>query len=386
MKKVLAVLVVEDDADAYQNVVDAIETSNFEETEKGEDCLLVTPYRVSTFSEAQRALNESGISFDAAIIDLKLADDKEPSDDEDGERLGGRRVVDLIFRSFQLPMFVYTGTPSHIEALRGKQSIFFKIHKRDDVLLADIVAAILEIHRGGLLNLLGDDGVVRTFGKHFNNIFWTHLAPEGEYWLLPANRDALTRYVAQHMTEYMERSSDPVHAGFIPMLPAEMYIAPSIKEKAYTGDIMRSIATNELWIVLTPACDIVFQKPDKTVTPTRYLRKADFITLAHLTHWTGMPGVAHVTGPVAASNIKLLNDLAKLQRYYFLPKHKLLSASFIDFQRLNSVPEPDIDDTAKYERLASVSGPFIKDIVAQFSYYYSRQGAPSLAGGMAEWI
>ncbi|QNE42036.1 hypothetical protein F1C16_20660 (plasmid) [Hymenobacter sp. NBH84] len=385
MKKKLTVLIVEDDMDAYQAVVDAIETSNFEEAEKGEDGVTIIPHQATTFTEAQQALTESGLSFDAAIIDLKLADDREPSDDENGEKLGGRRVVDMIFKSFQLPMFVYTGTPSHIEALRGRESTFFRIHKRDDTLVADIIAAILEIHQGGLLNLLGNEGVVQTFGKHFHNIFWTHLAPAGEYWLLPTNREALTRYVAQHMTEYLERSSNPVHAGFMPMHPAEMYIAPSIKEKVYTGDILRDAATNELWIVITPACDIVFQKADRSVTPIRYLRKADFIALARLTRWTNMPGVTYTTGPVAPSNIKLLNDYSKQQRYYFLPRHKILPASFVDFQQLNSVPEADID-TAKYERLASVSGPFIKDIIAQLSYYYSRQGAPSLDGGMADWI
>lgn len=384
MKKNLTVLVVEDDAAAYQAVVDAIESSNFDEEEKGEDGVVITPHQATTFAQAQQAL-ESELSFDAAIIDLKLADDREPSDDENGEKLGGRRVVDMIFKSFQLPMFVYTGTPSHIDALRSRESTFFRIHKRDEVLVADIIKAILEIHQGGLLNLLGNDGVVQTFGKHFHNIFWTHLAPAGEYWLLPTNREALTRYVAQHMTEYLERSSNPMHAGFMPMHPAEMYIAPSIKEKVYTGDILRNPATNDLWIVITPACDIVFQKADKTVTPVRYSRKADFIALARLTRWTDMPGVSHSTGTVATSNIKLLNDYSKLQRYYFLPKHKLLAASFVDFQQLNSVPEADID-TAKYERLASVSGPFIKDIIAQLSYYYSRQGAPSLNGGMADWI
>jgi len=384
MHKNITILVVEDDNDAYQAVIDAVKTSNLDEEDK-EEGIIITPFRAKTFAEAQKALAEPSRSFEAAIIDLKLADDKEPSDDEDGEKLGGRQVVDLIFSSFQLPMFVYTGTPSHIEALRNRESTFFKIHKRDDVLVADILTAILKINQGGLLSLLGDDGIVQTFGRHFHNIFWKHLAPDGEYWLLPDNRDALTRYAAQHMTEYLERSSDPAHAGFMPMQPAEMYIAPAIKDRIYTGDILRRVATGELWIVLTPACDIVFQKLDKSVSPPRYLRKADFIALAGLTQWHRMHGMPAGGGTPSGGQLEALKKYAQLQRYYFLPKHKVLEASFVDFQRLTSIPEQEIDTDA-YERLASVSGPFIKDIVAQFSYYYSRQGAPSIQGGMADWL
>jgi hypothetical protein len=389
MKKVLTVLVVEDDATAYQAVVDAVKNSNRDEIEKGDDGVRIELRQAKTFAEAEQELAMPGQSFDAAIIDLKLANDTEPSDSEDADKLGGRLVVDLIFKVFQLPMFVYTGTPSHIESLRDRESPFFKIHKRGgDVLVSDIISDILAIHRGGLLNLLGNDGVVQTFGKHFHEIFWTHLAPAGEYWLVEENREALKRYVAQHMMEYLERSPDPAHAGFTPMHPAETYIAPSIKEKVYTGDILRDTSTGKLWLVLTPACDIVFQKKvvDSSATGgIRYVRKADFITLAHLTPWKEMPEIKDDKGDVVANHIKKLKEHTSNQRYSFLPKHKRLEASFIDFQKLLSVPEPDID-TAKYERVAAVSGPFIKDIIARFSYYYSRQGAPSLSGTMVDWI
>lgn len=49
--------------------------------------------------------------------------------------------------------------------------------------------------------------------------------------------------------------------------------------------------------------------------------------------------------------------------------------SFIDFRRIITL---DRLDDSNIESVATISAPFLKDIIARFSYYYSRQGQPEL--------
>lgn len=388
MKKKLHVLIVEDSEDSYQIIVRASRSLNREEEEKGDDGVTLELHRATTFNAAEALLRDKTLAFDAAVVDIRLAEDTHADEADTAVKMGGRKVVELIFEVFQLPMFVYTGTPGHIEALRSRESDFFKIYTRDQTVASEILQHIIDIHRGGVLSLLGDDGIVQTFGKHFHQIFWTHLASAGKYWLAEDNRDVLKRYVVQHMMEYLEQSSLPEHAGFVPAHPAEMYITPSVKQKAYTGDILRESANGNIWLVLTPSCDMVFQNEVKDPDApggVRYERNAAHIVLARLTPWHAIDGMPKDVKALTNANIKYLEKVKSKLRFSFLPKYQNLDAAFVDFQQLTSVAENKIDTDA-FERLASVSAPFLKDIIARFSYYYSRQGAPILNGKMSDWL
>lgn len=387
MKKTLHVLVVEDSDDSYQIIERASKSLNRDEDAKGEDGVTLALHRATTFNAAETLLRDKTLIFDAAVVDIRLAEDAHADEADNTVKMGGRKVVELIFEVFQLPMFVYTGTPGHIEALRNRESDFFKIYTRDQTVASEILQHIIDIHRGGFLSLLGDDGIVQTFGKHFHKIFWTHLASAGKYWLAEDNRDVLKRYVAQHMTEYLEISSTPEHSGFFPAHPAEMYIFPSIKQIAYTGDILREAENGSTWMVLTPSCDMVFQPVKDKTAPggIRYARNAEYIVLVRLVQWQSINGMPENAETITAKQIEELEKMKSKLRYSFLPKYQTMHASFIDFQQLASVEEKLID-TAAYERLASVSPPFLKDIIARFSYYYSRQGAPVLNGKMSDWL
>ena len=55
-------------------------------------------------------------------------------------------------------------------------------------------------------------------------------------------------------------------------------------------------------------------------------------------------------------------------RYHYLPSFNENYGFLIDFQEVKSI----CPNTA-FTRIASVSAPFIKDIISRFSNYYSRQ-------------
>lgn len=383
--KEINVLVVEDTQATIEEIRDAVELANEEWAEKEVTMVLET---ASTFEDAKRLLSSSDRKYDAAIVDIHLAEDAGSDPADPGSDMGGKRLVQLIFRDFQVPVFVYTGTPGHLDELKEHVSAFFKIYKKGEKAVEDILQEITDIHGGGILDMLGDAGVLNTFKKHFHDIFWKHLALSGEYWLAPERRDGLKRYVAQHMMEYLEQSASPAHGGFSDVYPAESYISPVVKKHVYTGDILKKQG-GSLWIVLTPACDMALQIEKTNEKGEKYyIRKAEFILLAHLTPWKEMAGVTDKEGNLVTKYLTVLDKFNSptFNRFSFLPKSLFMGACFIDFQRLESIPQDDVENSQKYKTIATVASPFLKDVVAKFSYYYSRQGAPSWEGRMADWI
>src|SRR5690606_34971045 len=61
-------------------------------------------------------------------------------------------------------------------------------------------------------------------------------------------------------------------------------------------------------------------------------------------------------------------------KYHYLPKYKDIEGGLVNFQKLHSLRVKDFERC--FARVASINGGFTKDIVARFSYYYSRQGSP----------
>ncbi len=380
------VLVVEDTEQTLNDIRDSVELANEDWADKD---LVMKLETADSFAAAKLLLNTPGKRFDAAIVDIHLAEDVGSDPADPGSDMGGKLLVQLIFKEFQVPVFVYTGTPGHLDELKDHVSTFFKIYKKGETAVEEILQEITAIHGGGMLDLLGDAGVLLTFRKHFNDIFWKHLALSGDYWLAPERRDGLKRYVAQHMMEYLEQSASPAHGGFSDVHAAESYISPVVKKHAYTGDILKKQSDGSIWIVMTPACDMAMQV-EKTDDKGQkyYTRKAEYVLLVHLTPWREMDGVTDGAGELTGKYLGVLDkyNSPTFNRFSFLPKSLFMGACFIDFQRLESIPQKDVGDPQKYKILATVASPFLKDIVAKFSYYYSRQGAPSWEGTMVNWL
>jgi hypothetical protein len=67
---------------------------------------------------------------------------------------------------------------------------------------------------------------------------------------------------------------------------------------------------------------------------------------------------------------KYVNNLNA--RFHYLPPFESNNGFTIDFQDVTSIPF-----SSELERVATISSPFIKDIISRFSNYYSRQGQPT---------
>lgn len=348
----LRILIVEDDEaiynDVYKRNIDLFNKENKEDQ--------ITDSWIQSKDEAIAALKKLENVFDGAIVDLDLMG-------SGGTDTSGNEVVKEIKKNLRFPIFVITGTPHHIPADLNVTSTVFKVFERDEVNVLDTLHTFKAIKDTGILNLLNRNGKIEEL---IQNIFWNHISTSLDNWTLDNKRTSaekegsLLRYAILHMLEYLDESK--VH-------PSEFYITRPVKQFLSTGDLI-TIDGNR-YVVLTPACDFA----QKNVSKVFLLR------------------IKNISEEVSGiEGIQTINDLsnskkAKLERiirnnsssFHFIPQHSGIKAGIIDFQHKLSMPVEEIENgilKSEIDRFATISMPFLKDLIGRYSNYYSRQGSP----------
>ena len=327
--------------------------ADFESTLKRYNAQKETDISFKIASSVEEAINLLDSSFDGAIIDLKL------NDDEDG----GNKVIAEIQGKYRIPIVVLTGTPSH---LAGDTSPLLQLCLRDDG-YDPALNFLSDIYNTGLTEILGGRGI---FEKTLNALFWKNI-PEAIPHFISGNVSSditqvqLLRYTISHMNELLEHTLGATSNS------AETYIYPPIRQSITEGGIVNKIGTTDLYIVLTPACDISNDK-------------AEFIQIVKISTISNIKDVQDIIKldkPLSKSKkSKLENKIKDLvrnksSRFHYLPKFgPILQESIVDFQHVQSVLCESFND--KYEFQGNISGTFYKDLVNRFSNNYSRQGSP----------
>lgn len=304
-------------------------------------------YKVA--SSVEEAINLLDPTFDGAIIDLKL------NDDEDG----GNKVIAEIQKKYRIPVVVLTGTPSH---LAGDTSPLLELCLRDDG-YDPAFNFLSDIYDTGLTEILGGRGI---FEKTLNTLFWKNI-PEAMPHFISGNTNPnitqvqLLRYTISHMNELLEHTLEATSNS------AETYIYPPIRESITEGGIIKRIGTTNLYVVLTPACDISNNK-------------AEYLQIVKISGIKTRPEVIRLIDSTKPPSQKLKSTIQtfvrnKSARFHYLPKFgPILEESIVDFQDVQSVLYKSFTD--KYEFQGNISGAFYKDLVNRFSNNYSRQGSP----------
>ena len=348
----MELLIVEDDAAAIETYKDNIDSFN-----KTSD-IQINPTFKQTLSEAKQALIDP--NYDAAIIDLKLA--------SNSMELEGLEIVEEIEKKLRFPIFIVSGS---IAQVNKEENVFLKKRARDGT-FKSILSEILSIYQTGITKILGNKGEINNY---LHTIFWKHLATSLDKWVDDPLRNAdekhktLLRYILLHIQEYLELDEQ---ANFENYHPSEIYITPVIKSKVFTGDIVKKNGTEETYIILTPSCDLAQGKAKDIL-----LVEIEEETRGILLEKTNIIKSRREAAVQLANAEKDLNNLISnsfSNKYHFLPKYNNIKAGLINFQKLKSVRVQDFE--ANFSRIASINGSFTKDIVARFSYYYSRQGSP----------
>ncbi|PKP19163.1 MAG: hypothetical protein CVU07_00465 [Bacteroidetes bacterium HGW-Bacteroidetes-23] len=343
-------LIVEDHKATIQSYLDNIESFN-----KTSD-VQITPVVIENLPDAKKSLVSP--DFDAAILDLKLSSDT--------VELEGLEIVDEIRNKLRFPMFIVSGSLGQVEY---QESAFFKKRSRDGN-FKEILTEITDIYKTGITNILGRRGTIE---KYLNSIFWNHMSNSMDLWINDITRNpkekenSLLRYTLLHMQEHIDEELDKYH-------PSEFYITKPIKKNIFTGDIIEY--EKNRYIILTPSCDIVLRADER--------RNADFILFCKIKSLNDVvKNYNLLQHDTAASNDNRKRIISffenKNQRFHFIPKAISIEPGLIDFQDKLTIPNNVVNSflkEKKIERLATVSQPFLKDIISRYSNYYSRQGSP----------
>jgi CheY-like chemotaxis protein len=340
----LTILIIEDDEAQIQIYEDVIEQYNKNSEPKIEFEIC------QDFNQGQKALETP--FYDAAIIDLKLSNTEE---------LEGKKLVEAVHGKIRIPIVIYSGSISQIDDI--PETVLLKKKLRTEN-LTEILNEIIAIYNTGITQLLRPAGEI---DQKLTNIFWNHLADNLNIWMDHNNPKTLLRHVFTHFQEHMEIDTD---GNFEEYHPAEIYLSPPIKANIHTGDLIK--IGDEHFIVLTPACDVVFNYRFNEKGERIPFRKADHLVVAQAKEFDFKTLCLNKKGDDVDKG--KINDYVSNSyfRFHYLPSFKGNNGFLIDFQELKTVAFD-----AEMDRVATVSGAFSKDIVSRFSLYFARQGQPT---------
>ncbi len=352
----IQLLIIEDE----KSQIEAYEDSIFQHNKKHENKII--PIIKRDYKEGAAALKSP--DYDGAIIDLKLSN---------SEELEGKKLVEDVNKKIRIPIIIYSGSIAQVEDIA--ENILLKKKSRDQVLIKDILLEIENIYDTGITRFLRSNGFIDNM---LTTIFWKHLS-ESLFDLRGNNTEkAVVRYISSHIQEFLEMDGED---GLEDLNPAEFYIYPPIKKQLSTGDVLLNNKSGLYFLLLTPACDILLRNT-KSEPPIK-VRSASKALLISLVTWNSIENFHTLKEDTGTSNQVRKNlegyiQNKKKERFHFLPPYKNLKGFFADFQSQNSLDFDELGNTCIYERIATISQPFLKDIIARFSQYYSRQGQPEL--------
>jgi len=229
--------------------------------------------------------------------------------------------------------------------------------------LASILKEIIDVYKTGITAFLRPNGII---DKKLGEIFWGNLSQDLGVWINKNDHNSLLRYIVSHFQESLDIDS---LGDFEEYYPIEVYIKPPIKKNIHTGDLIQ--INSDVFLVLTPACDIVFNYKLNDKGEKLAFRKADKMMLIAAKDFDYKNLCLNKTGKVEKSKIKEYVSNGTY-RYHYLPPFNGNNGFLIDFQEIKSE-----SFETQHTRIATISPPFIKDIISRFANYYSRQGQPT---------
>ncbi len=317
-----------------------------------------------TLAEAKEKIDNS---FDGAIVDLKLSNEKP---DE------GVNFIQELKTIFRIPVVIFTGTPANA----GEESKHIRVYKKGEVEYAHLFERILSTYKTGVTRILGGRGIIE---ETINKVFWNSILPSIENWeayvtLGKETEKALLRFTINHLLEILEETD--------PCYPEEMYIHPLSEERFKTGQIIKK-REGDYFIILSPACDLVVHKGNlKTeMILVCEIERLDF-SLAKKLKGDIEKNIPEDANEENKQILKQKQDTARFNLYrltansysnhlHHLPKTTVFKGGFINFRKLNSYKPSDIKRIFE-PPVVQISTAFTKDIIARFSSYYARQGQP----------
>jgi hypothetical protein len=361
-KKNISVLIIEDEITQVEVINDAIDDFNDENSN-----YIISSHSVGNYTDSLNLLILE--NFDAAIIDLNLDQRKTELSELDGNKL-----VDVIVNKLRIPIIIRTGNPTSFTSERiGTENNFLRIFNKDESVDL-LIEQIVKWCKLGFSNTLGTKGILE---HYLNKLFWEQISKNLNEWEIsgvssPEQERSLIRYTINVLNSYLEIDSET--GAFEFFHPAEVYIKPPVKSKLFFGDILKDLRGNH-YIILTPSCEMA-QLKYKKILLCKILKTEDveeFISSRD-------KYLLNTESSNKKSSLEkwFRNGHSESIGYHFLPSYSDFDGGFIDFQDIITVDTRIEGFTVNYEKIATVTSQFAKDISSRFTLYYARQGQPNL--------
>lgn len=308
-----------------------------------------------TEAEAHSQLNGS---YDGAIIDIKLKNDKAGT--------AGNDVISEIYKTWRIPIVVLTGTPEN--ASHGCN--FVGLFKKGEVSYENIFDLFYDIYNTGLTKIMGGRGKIE---EELTRVFFNNLLnPKNkDSWIThgrtdsPKTEKALLRFTLNHLMQLLYDDEDEC-------FPEEVYIHPPLQAGLRTGSIVRNKKDNNFFVVLTPPCDLVLRESGQI--------KTDKILLVEIDEEDKVYGYSLGRAETETEKQKILQTILNNRHslfHHWLPVTTFFPGGFINFRKILSLNKKVCEK--EYDKPdIQISPYFVKDILSRFSSYYARQGQPDI--------
>ena len=333
--KILLVEDLKEQQDAFKDSVEVFNDRN----------QLKVEYEIA--EDISSALEKIDGSYDGAIIDLRLGNDES----------GGNEIVRQLRDPFtRIPVIFVT---AFVDDVIDHQSIINKRRRQDERYESDLTL-FQGIYNTGLTRIMGGRGVIE---ENLTEVFLNNLLPQIETWVsygetdLARTEKALLRYALNHLFQLLEEGDENC-------FPEEVYLYPHVSETITTGSIVKEKTSNQPFVILSPACDLVIEQHNGEF-------RTDHILLVE---------IESVNDALEGRrNRNRVESLVRNNRQYrhWLPSTKFFEGGVVNFRKLKTLNENEFRE--QFEKpCIQISPPFVKDIVSRFSSYYARQGQPDI--------
>ena len=350
----IKLMIVEDAESDLKVCRDSVETYQQKKNDEGVDLT----FELIECRTVDDALNKIDGSFDGAILDLKFSD---------GDDRGKDVLVRIKESFFRIPVIILTGTPDSIGD--EERSDLVKVLKKGEAdYQKDILDVFFEIYNTGLTRIMGGRGKIE---QTLNIVFLKNLLPQLQDWKIHGKEDpakterALLRFTLNHLVQILDDDEDQC-------FPEEVYIYPPLSDSLKTGSIVRKRGGEDLYVVLSPACDLVVRSDGNF--------KTDRILLVEVEEANSIIDAAlnGITKKAKKEN-KLKNVFGNNYTGYFhwLPKTYYFEGGFINFRKISTCTKDEFENAYNQPHI-QISPHFVKDILSRFSSYYARQGQPDI--------
>ena len=345
----MKILIVEDDTAQKRLWEQSIELRK-EKVAVNIDCI----YK-DNLPEAQEYLKITDVDW--IIVDLRLTS-------TNPDNLEWEELIPFIKSNKTSPLIVYSGNLWDLsEDIKKTNSEFLKFYAKGwGTWMTDILNEIYKYYESGIINIFRKQWLLNT---NIVSIFRDHLAHNKDYLeyiiTTPNTEKIVSRYIAIHMVEYLDieynwkdRLSDKYDH-------TEFYICPTIRSYVFTGQILYG-DKRQLYTVLTPACDCERWNTNHLLLPIS--DRKDFKV--------NKKKISNIVSDASksAEAERFIRSWFDHKHYYFLPPCNLFDFQgwILNFDNYIELARDDVDHQ-KYKCIASVSSPFLKNIISKFVLY-----------------